>query len=333
MKTRQSEIELLRIVVMTLIVITHLTVWGIMKTDNASSAQLAIGGVTNAVIRWHVNVFVLITGFFGVRSRKGLVKIIVMSMFYTWLLYLLQCLFCGEHFSVTPLLKSLFFVTHSQYWFVQSYVLLVLIAPYLNSLLESHNRYVLTGILLFIDCWCGYFHNETISTGFGLLHFATMYVIGRCLYMTNGQRSTPPHLHLLTIFVVTIGLLAIQHLIPQTQFGKGYNNPLLVICSVVVFLLFRRMNIKNEQVNWLSASSFAVYLIHDSKFGHYWIKEIMTWENATIETPLYYLLAMIATGIMIYMACAMADKALSYFYNPISRIISKKINKHVCKSL
>ena len=57
MKVRETEIELLRIVVMVLIIITHLAVWGTAKTENATILQQTTAEITNAIIRWHVNVF------------------------------------------------------------------------------------------------------------------------------------------------------------------------------------------------------------------------------------------------------------------------------------
>ena len=119
MKVRETEIELLRIVIMILIIITHLAVWGTAKTENATILQQTTAEITNAIIRWHVNVFVIITGYFGIKSRKSMLNIIIMSVFYTWFLYGLQCIFCGYNFSILRIVKSLFFITHCSYWFVQ----------------------------------------------------------------------------------------------------------------------------------------------------------------------------------------------------------------------
>ena len=58
MNDRKSEIELLRIIVMILIIVTHCIVWGTLKTNNASSSQQLIGTLANDLIKWHVNVFI-----------------------------------------------------------------------------------------------------------------------------------------------------------------------------------------------------------------------------------------------------------------------------------
>lgn len=49
MKVRETEIELLRIVIMILIIITHLAVWGTAKTENATILQQTTDTVQNFV--------------------------------------------------------------------------------------------------------------------------------------------------------------------------------------------------------------------------------------------------------------------------------------------
>ena len=109
MKVRETEIELLRIVVMILIIITHLAVWGTAKTENATILQQTTAEITNAIIRWHVNVFVIITGYFGIKSRKSMLNIIHHVLYFIHgFFYGLQCIFCGYNFSILRIVKSLF---------------------------------------------------------------------------------------------------------------------------------------------------------------------------------------------------------------------------------
>lgn len=209
MQERQSQIELLRIIVMILIIITHLVVWGGFKTDNISQSQIISSTLLNDVIRWHVNVFIIITGFFGIKSGWSSIKIIIISIFYTWILYFMECFLIGSAFSLIPIIKSLFFVTHSKYWFVQSYLLLILIAPLLNELIRKEIYLYLLFSFLFIDSWCGYIHNETISNGFGIIHFITMYVIGQGIKLYNIKINTKI---LFFIFIITSLLTVLQAL-------------------------------------------------------------------------------------------------------------------------
>lgn len=236
MNERKSEIELLRIIIMILIIVTHCIVWGTLRTNNATSSQQFISILTNDLIRWHVNVFIVVTGFFGIKKQWNILKLIIMSIFYTWILYGLQCILCGTSFSFLPIIKSLFFITHTKYWFIQTYILLFLIAPLFNELIKKETYPLLLGGFLFINCWCGYIHNETISNGFGIIHFLTMYIIGRGLriYDITINKKT-----LIIAFCITSCLLTIQSLFfKHLTSGHGYNNPLLIINAIIVFLIF-----------------------------------------------------------------------------------------------
>ena len=316
MQERQSQIELLRIIVMILIIITHLVVWGGFKTDNISQSQIISSTLLNDVIRWHVNVFIIITGFFGIKSGWSSIKIIIISIFYTWILYFMECFLIGSVFSLIPIIKSLFFVTHSKYWFVQSYLLLILIAPLLNELIRKETYLYLLFSFLFIDSWCGYIHNETISNGFGIIHFITMYVIGQGIKLYNIKINTKI---LFFIFIITSLLTVLQALfLKGITSGTGYNNPLLILNGVIVFLLFKNITLNhNKIINDIASSSFAVYLIHDSNLGHFYLKEIMTYINKIGNVQYYYIFYIIFAGAVIYIASYLIDKVLHTIYNPI----------------
>ena len=258
MKARSSEVELLRIFSIVLIVVTHLVVWGIGHTDNALPWQSDLSDFINQLIRWHVNVFVIITGYFGIKSRWSVIKIAFVSIFYTWFTDILQTIFFFEEFDPIDFLKSIFFITHNKYWFVQSYILLVLVSPLLNQLMKT-NYISLLLTLLFIDCWCGFVHNEYISNGFGIIHFSTLYVLG------GGDFYKELPMKILYIILLTLViLLAIYILYGKNVFsGSGYNNPILIGIAMVIFRIFIKFKFQSAWINKLAISSFPVYLIHD----------------------------------------------------------------------
>lgn len=329
MKDRQSQIELLRIIAMILIIVTHCIVWGTLKTNNATSSQQYIGILINDLIRWHVNVFIVITGFFSIKSKWSIVNLIIMSLFYTWILYGLQCFICNTSFSVLPIIKSLFFITHSKYWFIQTYILLFLLAPFINELIKKETYPFLIGIFLFIDCWCGYIHNETISNGFGIIHFITMYIIGRGinLYQININQKT-----LILTFCLMSCFIIIQSLFLRNfTSGNGYNNPLLVINATIIFLLLKKINLQNKHINQLATSSLAVYLIHDSDLGHFYLLRIMTTINAHVINPISYIFFIIIISIFIYLICTFFDKIMFLIYSPIAHYITNLLKNKLQK--
>lgn len=326
MQSRQSSIELLRIITMILIIITHCVVWGIFRTNNASISQQFIGLLTNDIIKWHVNVFIIITGFFGIKSKWSLLNIITISLFYTWILYAIQCTIIPNSFSTATIIKSFFFITHSKYWFIQTYILLFLLAPFINQLIKKEIYPSLIGVFLFIDCWCGYIHNDTISNGFGIIHFLTLYIIGRGLKLYNIDASKSK---MILIFSIVTCLLIIQSLyLKHLTSGNGYNNPLLIINAVLIFLLFKKVNIQNTIINKLANSSLAIYLIHDSDVGHYYLLKITTYLNIHVSSPYTYIICIIAICILIYFICAFADKIISLIYTPFIHHLKNVLSKN-----
>lgn len=148
-----------------------------------------------------------------------------------------------------------------------------------------------------------------------------MYIIGRSIQLLKINLSKTS---LITIFTTINILIILQYYyFKDLASGHGYNNPLLVSQAVIVFF-HSKNNSKNNFINTIAASSFAVYLIHDSDFGHYYILKIMTTTNSYIFNPISYLLTLIILGCFIYLLCTLSDKILQYIYNPIIRIISNK---------
>ena len=151
---RESNMELCRLACMFYIVVFHLfihnkEVTGGLYYTRALTTLFSIG----------VPVFVLISGYFGIRrSVKGLLNIIAQVVFYC-LIAVLLCFFVF-HQSVTTdnILSIIFPVTKTQYWFISSYILLYLLSPYLNRLLNNLERLEFAGFIVtltFSVCYWG----------------------------------------------------------------------------------------------------------------------------------------------------------------------------------
>ena len=84
-KQRQANIELMRIFAMFLIVVWHIYGHYMEGCDIIHPiAQKAMGFITG-FISFHVDLFILITGYFGVKNnKKAIVKNIILCAFYLW---------------------------------------------------------------------------------------------------------------------------------------------------------------------------------------------------------------------------------------------------------
>lgn len=102
----------------------------------------------------------------------------------------------------------------------------------------------------------------------------------------------------------------------------AYNSPLVIMASVVVFLLFMRIEIKANWINVIAASSFAAFLLHCNYFfleGVY-VRLIKLW--FLTETSIMFL---IKTSIFIsslFLLSILIDRIRLRLWNFL-------VNKHI----
>lgn len=181
---RKSNIELLRIISMGMIVIYHVFVHGIAPTGILSQTTLSMLCIP---VIFGVNIFVIISGYFGIRlSWRSFLSLMWIIAFYK-LFHL-----CGDTFLLKIehpifewILKPLSGPISGGGWFIDIYVLLMLISPLLNKLLSTlnqHDYWVGLGILSLLDIGYGFFLNKHFDAyGYSLLHFILLYYIGNML--------------------------------------------------------------------------------------------------------------------------------------------------------
>ena len=101
---RSSNIELLRIVLMSMIVLWHFIVHGIglahPEAYESSEQNLAIPAIVGTLLCYHVNCFIFISGYFGIKlSREKFLSLIIQLCFYSIFTYFLsEFLYFGTGF-------------------------------------------------------------------------------------------------------------------------------------------------------------------------------------------------------------------------------------------
>ena len=163
---RHWELELLRIFSMFLIVATHY-----FASDDspsridpalAQSWKSALHAVTIMPGQVGVTIFVLISAYFLSRSTRSpltrVAKIWIQTFIYScglWGAYfVLSHLVGSSQYFVNPrsILMSVFPVTFGAYWFISAYVVMVIVAPYINILLDATSARQ-HGALLCLSLW------------------------------------------------------------------------------------------------------------------------------------------------------------------------------------
>lgn len=278
---RESNIELLRIIAMWYILMHHLIVHAMCPELLGGKGELSGSYILYSFVEGFlyvaVNVFVLISGYFGIKLRARRI----------WSLYL-QCAFYGlftylfgvimgtvpfvQHTIVT---KSLLIFSHaSSWWFVVCYLMLMIISPFLNYSMQkmSKKEYLFSLIIFtFLQLYLGWFWQKSAydTNGYSLINFIFVYLIGG--YLRRFVSLDKPHLQRkisLMIYVLCaflFGVCNILRLYIHIPFGNlwAYNNPIIIVGAIGLFLFVRSFDIQSNVVNMLGKGVFAAYLITD----------------------------------------------------------------------
>jgi len=231
-----------------------------------------------------VNVFVFISGWFGIIPKKKS----VLSFIYLILFYLLGGGILFFLLGKAPLgvdaVLDIFQLSRND-WFIKSYFVLMIIAPILNTFSknadEKTQRYVVIAFFLFeaIYGWAAGGRRFFVN-GYGPLHFIGLYITAQYVHNQIASNSTPVWLKRLVqmpkwVDMMVFLLMAIANTIIvvvgltylKTDSLRGvvfaYSNPLMIIEAIYLMLFFNKLKMPYVKViNWLGASSFAVYLFH-----------------------------------------------------------------------
>ena len=196
-KERQNNIELCRVCVMLFIVIHHCIVSGLGLNETLNNGGECFSSSTicliimNAFVIISVNVFFLISGYFGVKLRAPkMKKLLEEVLFYSVAIYAVCVLIGVEKLTLKNIFKYTTFSINN-YWFVIVYVALMFVSPVLNyaaDYLKENNCEVQgLGIMFFCLCVYGYVFSNGfseyigINNGYSLTFASFLYITGRVI--------------------------------------------------------------------------------------------------------------------------------------------------------
>jgi hypothetical protein len=104
----------------------------------------------------------------------------------------------------------------------------------------------------------------------------------------------------------------------------NYNNPVVIISSISLFIVFRNLKLQSKIVNWLASSALAIFLIHSAlPYGKLFQYLHSNYGNKWYSGIIYFFVVCI-----VFIISILIDKVRMLITNPIERKISKvNINK------
>lgn len=284
-KERLSNIELLRILSMLMVIGLHCNYVSLgIPTEHTLSAN-TFGECLRIVIEnaclVSVNVYVLISGYFGIHLKAEKVFRYLFQVFFFASIVVLFAVFLYDEDLSYKEIAQFYYSYFSFNWFVSSYFALLLLAPLVNSFVDKNNTKIIVKMVLlffFVDSFLGYLLPNIKGigalNGYSLLHVLFVYSIGRLLYVIRNSICYKSFLFYFGLFIACVlinSVISIFLYIGVTQKWNpiAYNNPFVVMGAVFFFLIFLKLKIRNNHfVNVLATSAFAAFLIHANSLNY-----------------------------------------------------------------
>ncbi|WP_367279923.1 acyltransferase family protein [Bacteroides sp.] len=338
---RLSNFEALRIVAMLLVLVVHTCFVSIGRPNSVEIIQEPVLSFwrlyEQSLASVCVNVFIMISGWFMIKpSFRGLCMFLYQILFFSILIFITSSIlyafsydipyFKCSHFSFRGLVEASMVVTRYN-WFIASYIILFILSPVLNSFITSANRriFFLTLLSFFIlEIYTDYIRGgETamFDDGYGVLSFIGLYLLSAFLKKFYHGRLHGKKRFLIYYMLFSLITAALTYFLCRYGYPRRiyqYNSPFIIASSVCLFLFFAKMSFNSRFVNWIAASSFAVFLfnVHPLIFNGY--KDFNDYIFQNNIFPIYYLIKAIFVGSFFVFAILL-DQFRKYSWNLITK--------------
>ena len=313
---RNAGIELFRCILMFLIVLYHCFNFGIFKDSQALWPALV-----TCLIVWHVDGFVAISGWFGVKfSWRKFWHLWAIFAFYSTLS--IAYAFITGSLGIGAMVKNGVVVAG---WFGGTYMMLMMVSPMINLALEQMVRlprseaWGMWGLfaLAMTLTWAPLnLLTGVNASGAGPFSIATLvfvYVTARLvrlLQLSVTKRRIACGMVLFFGFILTVGVARSAFSIWRHQgvtwkFFEShsmYNAPHVWIMAIAMLLLFAHYvkvsELAGRIVRFLSPSMFGIYLCHiTTSFGGKGIRGLETWIQTHVDLHPLAVIFLSAIGV------------------------------------
>lgn len=345
---RNTNIEILRIIAILLIVISHYSVHNVTNVNELSLGinkillqMMTLGNIGSEL-------FMLITGYYLINSFKvklsKLLKLWLQIIFYSVGVYILFVLLNLEPFSYTTFIKSFLPITFQEYWFASVYFIIYLFHPYINTMINNLTQkdfiklislsLLMFSILNLITNQLYYF-NE-------LIQLIIIYLIGAYYgkYKNNYlDKNKSIKLFIISLLILILSTIGLEYLnnnigIRFIDYLYSRNSLIVIMISVSLFNIFKsKKEFSNKIINNVSSCVFGVYLLSETPvMRSYLWKNIFN--NYNYASSYYLINHMLISVLLTFIVCLIVEEirkvTLELFYNKfISKMvdnISEKLN-------
>lgn len=288
MKERNSSIELLRIFAIIGVIILHYNnsaIGGGFKYVTEGSINQYYLFFSENVFICAVDLFIMISAFYlsGTKKRRfiKIVELNVQVIAFRLAVYVASGIISGNGLSIKSIVGCLLPINY----FVILYSVLYILSPYINTLIEKLSRndfkkLIITLVLIFsvwtflvdfLENLAGHTFNGLSTVGmygsqygYSIVNFILVYFVGA--YIKRNEIE----IRKVKAIILMVALISVMYVLSIMEHKVGlsgittwnYNNPLIILLSAVVLLLFMNWNFNSKVINELARGTFTCFLFH-----------------------------------------------------------------------
>lgn len=290
---RNSNVELLRFFLMTAICVWHIIIHGFGYLKSDTDSNLLLVSFCCALLSPAVYCFMFISGWYGIKfSLKKYAHLAAMAFTCFFLSMVIRYFWTG----ISPAIVVEFFfpISCSFWWFLTCYVMVFLVAPFINLGFEQLEAKILNQIMAImtfmeIVCLINLIPNRG-SSFFGLLY---IYCLGRYLNKINFSVS---NIKLISTYILSLVILWASIYWGYDVIFNGsklsfillsYNNPCIILMAICIFLLCQKLKpTYNKGINSILSNVLAIYLLTEgigeplyhylaNTINHHWLLGVL----------------------------------------------------------
>ncbi len=358
-KKRQSNFELMRITSMIMIIIWHIIIHSGIREGTSGTINLLIQFIY-IFISVHVNSFVLVSGYFGYDKNISFKKVLSLfnqTWFYKAVFVIIFVVLGISKVSSVQFVRELLPLNTEDYWFINCYLVLCIIAPYINIIVKNLNqrehRHLIIIMIFLFSLIPVISSNRTISNhGSTIQNFILLYLIGAYLgkypIRSNIHFKNYSHNKRQCIFLfgfIIFGVL--NFLFSQCSqsfmkysntfiqelgkiyhiFETSFSNPLIILQSICYFLYFSTLKIESSVINKISSLCFGVYLIHENHHFYNYFYHLIRFDTLENYNDIFLIFKIVLLAFLIFQVCIIIEFLRSIVFKFFSnRKIIKRAN-------
>ncbi len=324
-QVRESNIELLRIILMFMVILLHFNNGNMGGAFNLVERMSFSGGTLwflESLSVCAVNCFMIISGYFLAYNKKveisKIADLLLIVIFYRFLNYVVSDMILQQSFSIKSVIKTFIPANYFAIFYIVTYVF----SPFLSVLFDNlqpiyQKRFVFLCISIFvlIPTFVDMMENIDVDlysispvlingsgAGYTIVQFFVAMIIGiflrRCGWCPKISLLLGVYVGLSLIVTILIGTFPSLY---------NYSNIFTVITAVCVFLIFKQIKCTNKLINYISKSVFSIFCIHTSGIANkMWRQYCITPEHINEDLSNLVIWTIISVGGM-FCCCLVID--------------------------